>query len=210
MRRRRRPLHPAVLTIAVLHLVGAAWGLCIFTFHASGLQERLKEVQRQRLQQQHPGVVLVFEDEMHPELQTLARVELAVNAVFSLMVLAAGVGLLLRQGWARWLSVVYAVLSILFKIGDTVAGLAYLAPEAGGPLVNRDEVVGQLIGFLFMTVAGVAYAAAVLVVMFLPSVARSLRRERIPVYYDEDEYDDEDEDDLDEIDEDDYPRYRRR
>jgi hypothetical protein len=206
-RRRTRPLHPGVIVIGVLHLLGATIGFCCVTFYATGLVEQLKEAQRAKLQQQNPGAILVFEDEVHPELRTAQNVELAANAAFSVMLLAAGIGLLLRQGWARWLSVVYAVLSIVFKIGDFVYGFAFLQ-EAGGEHVNSDEVAIQVAAAVLMLAAGLIYAIAVLVVMFVPSVARSLRRERVPSFLFEDEYDDFAlEDDYDE---EDYPRYRRR
>jgi hypothetical protein len=206
-RRRTRPLHPGVLVIGVLHLLGACFGFCILTFFAAGLNDRLKEMQRAKLQQQNPGAILVFEDEVHPELRSVQNVELAANAAFTVMLLAAGIGLLLRQGWARWLSVVYAVLSILFKIGDFVYGFAFLQ-RAWGEHVNEDEVAVQLVTAVFFLIAGLIYAVAVLIVMLLPSVVRSLRRERVPTFLFEDEYDDfASEDDYDE---EDYPRYRRR
>jgi hypothetical protein len=198
-------LHPAVIVIAVLHLIGACFGLCVFSFHAF-LGEQLKEVKRQQLQAQNPGVFLVFEEDVNPELQTVERVEAWANVAFTLMLLVAGVGLLCRQGWARWLSVVYAVLSILFKIGDTVVVFGYIAPMRGD-IVNPDEVRVQLAGYVIAMVVGLVYAAAVLVVMFVPSVARSFRRDRVPSFLFEDEYDDFASDDLDE---DDYPRHRRR
>jgi hypothetical protein len=206
-RRRSRPLHPALIVFGVLHLLGACFGFCILSFHATGLGERFKEAQRAKLQQQNPGVILVFEDELRPELKTIENVELSANAAFSVMLLAAGVGLLLRQGWARWLSVVYAVLSILFKIGDLVIVFAYVAPS-WEEHVNADQVMGQLVVAVFSILLGMAYAVAVLVVMFLPSVARSFRRERVPAYL----FEDEDEDDVpdDDYDEDNYPRHRRR
>jgi hypothetical protein len=189
----------------VLHLLGACFGLCVFSFHAF-LDEQLKEAKRQQLQAQNPGVFLVFEEDLNPELQTVERVEAWANVAFTLMLLVAGIGLLCRQGWARWLSVVYAILSILFKIGDTAVVFGYIAPMRGD-IVNPDEVGAQLAGYLIAMVVGLVYAVAVLVVMFVPSVARSLRRERVPSFLFEDEYDDFASDDYDE---DDYPRYRRR
>jgi hypothetical protein len=204
VRRRPRPPHPAVIVIAVLHLIGACFGLCVFSFHAF-LGEQLKEMKRQQLQQQNPGVFLVFEEDLRPELQTVERVEAWANVAFTLALLVAGIGLLCRQGWARWLSVAYAILSILFKVGDTVAVFGYIAPMRGD-IVNADEVGAQLAGYLIAMVLGLVYAVAVLVVMFLPAVARSFRRERVPSYLFEDEDDAFD----DYEDEEDYPRYGRR
>jgi hypothetical protein len=203
-RRRRRPVHPAVLVIGILHLVGACFGLCLFTFH-TGLQDLIREAERQRLQQDNPGVFVVFEDDLHPELKTVARVELWANVAFSGMLLAAGVGLLLRHGWARWLSIVYAVLSILFKIGDTVVYLGFAA-SGGGEHLDPDAEIGRFVLALFGLALGLAYAVAVLVVMFLPGVARSLRRQRIPTFLYEDEADLLDDDN----DEEDHPRFGRR
>ena len=205
-RRRRRPLHTAVLVIAVLHLLGAFFGFCLFGFQAGGLREQLQEVERRRLQQENPGVLIVFEDEMNPEQRTLERVGMWADAAFTVMVLVAGVGLLLRQNWARWLSVAFAALSIPVKIAEAVAAVGYAAMMEG-ELLNPDDVAVQLAANLFRLGLGLVYATVVLVVMLLPSVARSLRRERVPTYLFEDDFDDFDADDYDA---EDYPRYRRR
>jgi hypothetical protein len=203
-RRRSRQLHPAVVVIGMLHLLGACFGLCCLTFYAAGLEEHLKEAQREQLQQQNPGAILVFEEDFHPELRTIENVQLVVNAAFTLMVLVAGIGLLLRHNWARWLSIIFAALSVPAKIGYGVLVFTYNVP-AWENHINPDEVAGHLLGTLFVLVLGLAYAVAVLIVMFLPSVARSFRRERVPpAYLFEDDFDADDD-----YDEEDYPRFRR-
>jgi hypothetical protein len=130
----------------------------------------------------------------------------ACNLVLSICLIVAGFGLLKMSGWGRWLSVGYAVTNIVAHIGMLVYQLVYLNPalakwqqdfvakQAGGraqptPFVGDSTLsnIGSVVGALI----GMAYAIALLVVMFLPHVSAAfagkapLHEEEPEDYFDE-------------------------
>jgi hypothetical protein len=229
----RKTVPPAVMVIAILHLIFGGLGLfCLGVSGVMGLAGGQKAVarmgtpeqQRQAEAQRRRNEVT---EQVHAERVSLYRVysttNQALSVLFSLAMVASGLGLLYLQPWARWLSVAYAVLSLLTNVVVLVYTLAFLnAAEAESfrrlpPQTEQEQMAynivhsaGPLISVLPVALA--AYPAAVLIVMLLPSTGRAFsgrdaakrRRRR---YEDDDE--DEDPDDDEEEDED-RPRRRPR
>lgn len=104
----QRDLHVHVPVVAWLMVVGHAIFLCAGAFVLALLG----------------GVGLALrEDPATPILFTVGAFVALFLAVLALPGLAAGVGLLLRQGWARYLAIVVAVLGLInFPLG-TLIGL---------------------------------------------------------------------------------------
>ena len=220
----RRNVPPAVLVIAVLHLIFGGLGLLCFgcsgVMNLAGGQKALAgmgtpEQQRQAEAQRRRKEVT---DQVHAERVPLYRVYSTTNSVlsvlFSLAMVASGVGLLYLQSWARWLSVGYAVLSLLANVVVLVYTLAFMnAADAEAfrrlpPQTEQEQMAYNIVrsaGPLVSLLPGVmaAYPAAVLIVMLLPSTGRAFsgrdagKRRRRRFHEDDedpDSYEDEDED----------------
>jgi hypothetical protein len=228
----RRNVPAAVMVIAFMHLIFGGLGViclgCSGVMDLAGGQKALAgmgtpEQQRQAEAQKRRNEVT---EQVHAERVPLYRVYSTTNRVlsvlFSIAMVASGVGLLYLQSWARWLSVGYAVLSLLANLVVLVYTLAFMnAADAEAfrrlpPQTEQEQMAynivrsaGPLISVLPAALA--AYPAAVLVVMLLPSTGRAFsgrgagkrRRRR------HDEEDDEDPDDYEDEDED-RPRRRQR
>src|SRR5262249_12030748 len=97
--------------------------------------------------------------------------------LLSLFLIVAGFGLLGMKPWARSLSLLYAVLSILLTLGLLAFDLLYLMPalHGGPPPLNP---VGELI----QAVTFLIYPVVTLCVLLSPGVAAAFRGDRPPDY----------------------------
>jgi hypothetical protein len=160
------------------------------------------EQQRQQMAQQQRRKEVT--EQVHTERIPLYRAYSITNRVlsilFCILLVAAGLGLLAMQSWARWLSVAYAVLSILANLGVFVYTIAFFIPadheafRRVPPQSDQEQLAYNIANVV--APAGpcvmMLYPAVVLVVMLLPSVGaafRPPRRRRRKEYDDEpDEY----------------------
>jgi hypothetical protein len=137
--------------------------------------------------------------------------------VLSAVLLIAGIGLLHMQGWARWLSLGYAVLAILLNIGWAFFEMVVMMPAVqrcqamlgqqpggGGAAQQSAHAVGAAAGVIGAASLTIIYALILAVLLLLPNVSeafsasprrRKRRRRREEEYDDEDEYDDRRDDD---------------
>jgi hypothetical protein len=142
-----------------------------------------------------------------------------VHMLISILAIAAGVGLLFRKKWARWLTVAVAVMTIPLHVSYVIYDLTILLPAqeaytasiakapgafAPPPGFSTGQKIGIIAAGSFWTIV----ALVMLVCMVLPATSEALeppkarRRPR--------EFDDEtDDDDFDENDRDDR-RYESR
>jgi hypothetical protein len=214
-----------VLTIAILHLVGGGLGLVLVLCSGIGLamQSSMKSTMAAG-NPQDPGVRVQAQlQQKIPSMQKAEVGAVIVNLVLSVMLIAAGIGLLAMHNWARILSIVYASLSILHKLGFLVFQLAVVYPvlsafvdaeiqkmppaQASGFAVGAK---GAYFGVLAVQTALIVYLIIVLAIMLMPSVKRAFANR--PRRY----HDDEDDEDFgrrvsrrdDDFDEDDRPRRR--
>jgi len=125
--------------------------------------------------------------------------------VLSAAALAAGLGLLGRQQWARWLALGYAALSIPLHLIHGVYGVVVYMPAmerfmmaqaTRGPGFSSSFRAGFLIGFAPPLIIWLSVSVFLLVAMLSPQAARALepkrKRKRRRIEDDEDfgEYDD--------------------
>jgi hypothetical protein len=137
------------------------------------------------LLQQHLGVNLV-EDKwkfMNSEIPGYAAITvggLVLGFVMGMLLLVAGIGLLYVQNWARVLSIVYGIVSLLTRSGVLVFALVLENPvehrwqlnfdrRHPGILARADSTLANVV-----TVAGAAlvivYSIILLIMMFTPAV----------------------------------------
>jgi hypothetical protein len=161
-----------------------------------------------------------------------------VQLVLAVMLVAAGIGLLKMQSWARWLSVLYAAMAFLLAIVFTIYVAGFVGPArvkyqekqmnvAGQPASTQagfqmGKTLGQSINVIFYGAIPVIHAIILAIIMLLPSVNEAFappRRRRRSREDDEEEPDDDYDDrssrrrkrlDFDDRGDEDDNRFRRR
>jgi uncharacterized protein involved in cysteine biosynthesis len=182
---RRRPT--AVTVIAILHLVfgglGLLCGICSGILDLAPTQTQAGSSSPQASQQARKEITEQVLSQRVPLYRAYTIGNRVSGLLTSVLLVAAGIGLLQMQSWARWLSVVYAVLSLLVNLVGFVYTVAFFTPAYAEvfrqlPPQNDQErmasdiarVTGPAIPCLVMI-----YPVAVLIVMLLPSVGAAFR-----------------------------------
>jgi hypothetical protein len=195
-----------LVTLGVLHLVGGGLGLIVTTCSGVGLavnQAARPTLAAGDLGSQIRGHLIGTV----PGFEAVEFAGVAVGLLFDLALLAGGIGLLLRQAWARYLSLGYAVLSILWKLFffGYYALVVYPPMKAFLDQQAANMPPAQQAGFSFGVTFGffgavcfqslfIAYPIVVLCLLLRPSAARLFEPAGDGRRYREDEWE-EDEDD---------------
>lgn len=181
----------AVLVLAILSLVGGGVGLMLDVCGGvaaaggssfSSMAGSSPQAKAQQDLQKHLEQRL---DEAMPARRAITYASLAVSLLLDVLLLAGGLGLLSMQPWARTVSRVYAVLSILVKV-LTLANLAYTWPLVSEVLEqeaaknpNLGPITSMMPAILGLTavlpVLLMIYPVVVLIVLSRPSVAAAFR-----------------------------------
>jgi hypothetical protein len=175
---RERPA--SVLTMGILNLVFGGLGLiclCVGAFGLAvlfGLVGATKELE---------DLMAAIEREL-PAFRAIMIAQIALGVLLNIVLLAAGVGLLNMQPWARWASVGWAVTIILLQVASLIFTLAIVNPAmekatkewaskqkgatvSTSPGSGMQQSVSSICGAAF----NIIYAIALLIVMFLPNVS---------------------------------------
>jgi hypothetical protein len=179
-----------VLVIAILHLVGGSLGV-LGVACTAGLQG-IQASQSPRAAQAPEQRIEEYIERSVPGYQFLKWGSIAFSLLLSLMMIVAGLGLIWMQPWARYLSLTYAVLSILWHIFDAVTALGFILPATTefldremahlpgqAPGFSAGMKVGMYFGALF-SAAFIAYPIVVLCLLLRPSIARAFSGEGLP------------------------------
>jgi hypothetical protein len=78
----------------------------------------------------------------------LANVQMVIAPIMSLLLLALGIGLLMKQPWSRSASVYYAMFVIGFGVLSLVATIAVVAGAMSNPMAIA-AIVASVVGLLF-------------------------------------------------------------
>jgi hypothetical protein len=208
--RKNRPA--AVLVIAILHLVGGglgvAGGLCGLAFVGAGGNQMFSGLGGAPSSQQGKGPesvqprMMKHMEESLPHYQAVQYGNLGVDLLISVLMIVAGIGLIAMKSWGRLLSLVYAVLSILFHVWQLVYAYAYTIPTMNAFFDDeaaRDKQVAAFASSMktIMAVSPVMgaivaiYPIIVIIIMLLPSVAAAFRQQQLTFDQPPDEYDQE-------------------
>jgi hypothetical protein len=126
-----------------------------------------------------------------PAAQAVSYGELGFDVMLSLLMIISGVGLLRMQPWGRILSILYAILSIAFKVFVIVYTMAFVIPTlntfvSGYPdkdaQVTAMLQVMQVMMIILLVVVPVVtmiYPIIVLVIMLRPRIAAAFRGEAV-------------------------------
>jgi hypothetical protein len=175
----------SVLVLAILHLVGG--GIDLIGVLCSGAMQAAggNPFGMQGGAGQDPTVRLQKAIEAIPGQQAFTLGELAINLVLDVLLIAAGIGLLSMKPWARILSLVYAPLAILNRLGTFAYTLLVLIPafdtilvqelgrdrqianalQAASSIMRTFMLIGAIVGFLF-----IIYPIVVLIILNLRHV----------------------------------------
>jgi hypothetical protein len=193
----RRQRTTAILVIAILHLVGGGLGL-IGTLCGGAtllimpsLSSFMPPTPPARpgpppLPAQPPGYneMMDYMNDNVPGYRAFLIGTLAVNFLMDVMLLSAGIGLLKMQPWARWLSLIYAIISILVHIGSFVYNLLWVIPATQAlyanfttmPAFSSLMTITSEVG-AFLTLLIIIYPIVVLIILLLPSTSAAFRGE---------------------------------
>jgi hypothetical protein len=190
-----KPNRPtAVLVIAILHLVFGSLGLLCSIIQASGAGKQLQQMQA-KMDPKQGQLQEKLEQALEAEIPGYSTVEMASSVVsmfLCFMLLACGVGLLGMHVWARFGSIAYGVVSILFHLLSVIYAFVFVVPAMNNvfkglakdnpqmdPQMAKAMEMGGTIGATVGAMAGCAgmiYPTAVLIVMFLPRVRAAFDR----------------------------------
>jgi hypothetical protein len=196
--RRHRPT--SVLVVAILHLVGGGLSLL---FGLCGLGRQVVSQgnpvmfqrgpqgpeQKKRLQEFQKALQAHLDREL-PYNRTVKYINTGNSYLLDVMLISAGIGLLYLQPWARTLSLVYAVLSLLAKV-ITIGTVSVTWPvlsafverqARGDPNLTRISLAMQITEVIMigLLVIVAIYPIAVLIVLTRPSVKAAFKRKRAP------------------------------
>ncbi len=184
---------PSITVIALLQLVfggvGIILGICGGVFLAAGGQNWFyqssgsdpKQANIQKLTKE-----LQTAAESGPAFQAVEVGSIGVDLAMSIAMIASGIGLLRLRPWARLLSIVYAFVSIGYKVFRIVYYLAFTIPAfndflnthtANAPeeqmafnMMRMTTYISPIAFLVFMI-----YPIIVLIIMFRPVVAAAFR-----------------------------------
>ena len=103
------------------------------------------------------------------------KISIVLGLLVSLALLAAGIGLLMLKPWARIVSILYAIYSIVMLIVGSVVNYFFLiqpllqqAQQKQGP--EAAGAVGGAIGGMFGSCFGLIYPVLLLIFMLRPNI----------------------------------------
>jgi hypothetical protein len=190
---RKRPT--PVLVIAILHLVGGT--LLLLSSACGAAMQGIAAGMQPGAGPGGPG--MISQQQMQAELEkqipgytAVTYAQMGGDFLFGIVLVVAGIGLLSMQPWARLLSIIYAIFSILNHIFSLVYALAVVVPGTQavlektfasdpnlkaalpgmGGMMSGLMVFGVVVGALF-----IVYPITVLIVLTRRSVVAAFRGE---------------------------------
>lgn len=165
----------AVTVFGILNIVFAALGL--FTMLGSMMLFTVTGGNSS-----NPVVQLIHDN---PTYAAWMKICIALGLIVSPLLLAAGIGLLKLKPWARTISIVYAIYSIVMVPVSGVINYIYLvqpllqqAQQKQGP--EMAGAIGGAIGGTFGSCFGLIYPILLLIFMLRANVAAAFRPPSVP------------------------------
>jgi hypothetical protein len=131
----KKDLPVIVLIVAILHFVGGGLSLlfdCVgaVSLASGGGTALIKKtgIPTTAPGQAEPVDMEALMRERVSSFTAFSIARLVFDTILSVMLIVAGIGLLKLQSWARSLSIAYALLSILFHLGEVAYNYAFLVP----------------------------------------------------------------------------------
>jgi hypothetical protein len=181
----KKKVPAGVIVIAVFHFIfsacGIGGGILQLSGAAKGLQQLGAQGNPKQAELQDKMMRAMNNVPGYHELEVASGI---ISSIFGLLLVICGIGLLKLQPWARYGSIAYAVLAILWQLFSIVFTFAFIMPginkaieEAAGG--NRQLAqamsIGGATGGAIGGMCGMIYPIAVIIVMLLPGVARAFK-----------------------------------
>ena len=158
----------SVTVFGILNLVFGAMGLCGVLWSLAMLYGPIAE----QVAKDNP---VLREMQANRAFSVYSYVATALGFVFTLVLLAAGVGLLRMRPWGRTASIVYGVYGIFSASAGTLFTFLFvlepmLEKNQELPAAERAGVIGGVVGGVFGACFGLVYPVLLLVFMFRGNV----------------------------------------
>jgi len=159
----------AVTVFGILNIIFAALGFItmiasVAMFAAVGTDTK------------NPVIQLIHDS---PAYAAWMRVSIGLGLVASAALLAAGIGLLKLQPWARILSIVYAIYSMMMVLVGTVVNYVWLVQPLLAQAHKKQDAeagaIGGAIGGMAGGCFGMIYPILLLIFMLVPKVSAAFR-----------------------------------
>jgi hypothetical protein len=137
-----------------------------------------------------------------PSYTAYMTVSVVLGVLMATLLILAGIGLLRLRPWARWACIIYAVVQLLVQVVGLYYTIHYVNPAMvkwsqdlarklppGTPNFAASPVIGNLSTFLGAAL-GMAFAIALLVVMFLPHVRAAFNGQGVGTLQEPEDYHD--------------------
>jgi len=164
----KRPISVTIFGIlnigfALLGLVGLLFSMFVMSHMGSAGNPFLEQMQENSL------------------YSTWMKISVPLGGIFSVLLLAAGIGLLMLQNWARIISIGYGIYSIL---GCIVGGFvmvkivtSIMSHNSNGP--GGMMAIIPMLGGVFGMVIGLAYPILLIIFMTRPNVVTAFKQTQL-------------------------------
>jgi hypothetical protein len=198
---RKRPAR--IVVFGILNLIGGGWDLLVCFIGCLGLVA----VGTGRTPAPRPGAApdmsstTTYIFAHAPHYKAFLTVDAGLEFLLGLLLIVAGIGLLMMQGWGRWVSLAYVPLALIGRLVNFVYRIAFVVPlisefyEKGVKSGTTQEAAATgakvgAIGALVFQLAFCLYPLVLGMFMLLPSTAEAFRprgRKRRDRYEEEEE-----------------------
>ena len=201
---RKRPA--SIMVFGILNLMGGGWDLLVGLIGCIGLLA----VGTMNAPAPRPGAAPDMNSTTTyilahaPYYKAFLTVDAGLDFLLGLLLIGAGIGLLMMQGWGRWVSLAYVPLALIGRLVNFVYRIAFVVPlisefyEKGvksgtTPSAAATGAKVGAIGALVIQLAFCLYPLLLALFMLLPSTAEAFRpggRKRRDRYEEEEQADD--------------------
>jgi len=120
----------------------------------------------------------------NPSYMLWNQISYVAAAIFGIMLIASGIGLLLTQNWARILAIIYAALDMIFVVAGGIFSQLYIAPMLMQQLHGGSNAIAEAsvkIGFVIGLIIGLTYPVLLLIFMTRPNVVEACTSAEHPI-----------------------------
>lgn len=183
---RKRPA--SIVVFGILNLLGGGWDLLVCLIGCLGLLA----VGMGQTPAPRPGAAPDMNSTTTyilahaPHYKAFLTLDAGLDFLLALLLIVAGIGLLMMQGWGRWVSLAYVPLALIGRLANFVYRIAFVVPlisefyEKGVKSGATPEAAATgakvgAIGALVIQLAFCLYPLLLAMVMLLPSTAEAFR-----------------------------------
>lgn len=169
------PVRPTAVTVfGILNLLFGAFGVCCLGFSVATMFVPFGPA----MTEENLPLQLIEES---PLYRNFNRAEMALGIMASIVLIAAGIGLLRLRPWGRKLAIGYGIYAIAMDVFTSIVNLGFVFPilfqkaEAASGLALAAVWIALFSG-IFGTLLGLTYAGLLLYFMYRPNVVAAFKK----------------------------------